>query len=164
MVAGCTRCLVARPSATPATANDAATRAEPMSGWITIVGAAVAGMIPGLLLAGPIGGAIGAGAGGVMGVIAERADVRTVVALAVTAGTATGVFVGASIASVLCFPSTCLWIEIAAGVATGLGTLVGVGMIAALTARSFDEYRTAVTANRPPPTTGCTPKSEDPDC
>ena len=30
-----------------------------MSGWITIVGGVVAAMIPGLLLAGPIGGAMG---------------------------------------------------------------------------------------------------------
>lgn len=135
-----------------------------MSGWITIAGAVVAGVIPGLLLVGPIGGAIGAGVGGVLGVVAERAHVRTVVAVAVIAGTATGVFVGASIASVLCFPSNCLWIEIAAGVATGFGALVGVGLIAALTARSFDEYRAAATANRPPPTTGCAPKREDPDC
>ena len=135
-----------------------------MTGWITILGAIAAGMIPGLLLAGPIGGAIGATVGGVMGVVAERAGVRTVVALAVIAGTATGVFIGASIAGVLCFPSTCLWIEIIAGAVAGIGALVGVGMIAALTTRSFDEYRAAVAAKRPPPTTGCAPKSEDPDC
>ena len=131
-----------------------------MTGWITILGAVVAGMIPGLLLAGPIGATVGA----VMGVVAERAGVRTVVALAVTTGTATGVFIGASIASVLCYPSTCLWIEIIAGFVTGIGALIGVGMIAALTTRSFDEYQAAVAANRPPPTTGCTPKSEDPEC
>jgi hypothetical protein len=135
-----------------------------MTGWATIAGAIVAGLVPGLLLAGPTGGVIGATVGGVMGAVAERAGVRTVVALAVIAGTATGVFIGASIASVLCYPSTCLWIEIVAGFATGIGALVGVGMIAALTARSFDEYRAAVAAKRPPPTTGCTPKSEDPDC
>ena len=122
-----------------------------MTAWVTIVGAVVAGMIPGLLLAGPIGGAIGAGIGGVLGGIAERAGVRSIVALAVIAGTATGVFIGASIASVLCYPSTCLWIEVTAGIVTGLGALVGVGMIAALTARSFDEYRAAVAAKRPPP-------------
>jgi MFS family permease len=135
-----------------------------MTGWTTILGAGVAGMVPGLLLAGPIGGAIGATVGAVMGVVAERAGVRTVVALAVTTGTATGVFIGASIASVLCFPSTCLWIEIIAGFVTGIGALIGVGMIAALTARSFDEYQAAVAAKRPPPTTGCTPKGEDPEC
>ena len=135
-----------------------------MTGWMMIVGAVVAGMVPGLLLAGPIGGAIGAAVGGVMGVIAERAGVRRVVALAVVAGTASGVFIGASIASVLCYPATCLWIEITAAVVTGIGALIGVGMIAALTARSFDEYRAAVAAKRLPPTTGCTPTTEDPDC
>ena len=135
-----------------------------MTGWITILGAAVAGMIPGMLLAGPIGGAIGATAGAAMGVVAERADVRTVVALAVIAGTATGAFIGASIASVLCSPASCIGIEIIAGAVTGLGALVGVGMIAALTTRSFDEYRAAIAARQPPPTTGCSPKGEDPDC
>jgi hypothetical protein len=135
-----------------------------MTGWVTIAGAVVAGVVPGLLLVGPTGGAIGAAVGGVMGVVAERAGVRTVIALAVIGGTATGVFIGASIAGVLCYPSTCLWIEIVAGAATGIGALVGVGMIAALTARSFDEYRAAVAAKRPPPATGCTPKTEDPEC
>lgn len=135
-----------------------------MTGWATIAGAVVAGLVPGLLLAGPTGGVIGATVGGVMGVVAERAGVRAIVALAVIAGTATGAFIGASIASVLCYPSTCLWIEIVAGFVTGIGALVGVGMIAALTARSFDEYQAAVAAKRPPPTTGCTPKSEEPEC
>lgn len=131
---------------------------------MTIVGAVAAGMVPGLLLAGPLGGAIGAALGGVMGAIAERASVRRMVALPVIAGTATGVFVGASIASVLCRPATCTWLEVGAGIITGIGALIGVGMIAALTARSFDEYREAVAAKRPPPTTGCTPPGEDPDC
>ena len=135
-----------------------------MTGWATIAGAVVAGLVPGLLLAGPTGGVLGATVGGVMGVVAERAGVRAIVALAVIAGTATGAFIGASIASVLCYPSTCLWIEIVAGFATGIGALVGVGMIAALTARSFDEYQAAVAAKRPPPTTGCTPKSDEPEC
>jgi hypothetical protein len=135
-----------------------------MTGWVTILGAVGAGVVPGLLLAGPIGGAIGATIGAAMGVVAERADVRTVVALAVIAGTATGVFIGASIASVLCAPASCLGIEIIAGVVTGIGAFIGVGMIAALTTRSFDEYHAAIAARRPPPTTGCNPKGADPDC
>lgn len=135
-----------------------------MTGAMTIVGAVAVGMVPGLLLAGPIGGAIGATVGGVMGIVAERAGVRRVVALAVIAGTATGVFIGASIASVLCRPVTCLWLEITAGIVTGVGALIGVGMIAALTARSFDEYRDAVAAQRPPPTTGCGPTPNDSEC
>lgn len=132
-----------------------------MTGWLTIVGAIAAGALPGLLLAGPIGGLVGAMLGGVMGLIAERAGIRRMVTLAVVAGTATGTFVGAAIAGVLCRPATCLWLEVTAGIVTGVGAFVGVGMIAALTARSFDEYRDAVAARRPPPTTGCTPKSED---
>ena len=95
-----------------------------------------------------------------MGLIADRVDVRPVVAIFVIVGTVTGAFVGAAIAALLCQPSSCLGAEIAAGVVTGIGALVGVGMIAALTARSFDEYQTAVAANRPPPTTGCGPSDD----
>lgn len=132
-----------------------------MTGWITIVGAIAAGALPGLLLGGPIGALIGAVAGGAMGVIADRASVRPGVAIFVTAGTITGAFVGAAIARVLCLPAACVWIELIAGIVTGIGALIGVGMIAALTARSFDEYREATAANRPPPTTGC---DRDEDC
>lgn len=135
-----------------------------MTAWLTVIAALGAGMMPGLLLGGPMGGAVGGAVGAVMGFVAERAGVRTGVALAVIGGTATGVFVGASIASVLCYPSTCVWIEITAGAVTGIGALIGVGMIAALTARSFDEYRGAVAAKRPPPTTGCSPKGDEPEC
>ena len=135
-----------------------------MTGWLSILGAIAAGAIPGLLLAGPIGGAVGAMVGGVMGFIAERAGMRRMVTLAVVAGTATGAFVGASIAGVLCRPGSCIWLEVTAGMVAGIGAIIGVGMIAALTARSFDEYRDAVAAKRPPPTTGCTPTTEDPDC
>ena len=131
-----------------------------MTRWITIGGGLVAGLLPGLLLADAIGAAIGAVTGAVMGLIADQAQMRPVVAISVIAGTVTGGFVGAAIAALLCQPSSCLGIEIAAGVVTGIGALVGVGMIAALTARSFDEYRSAVDANRPPPTTGCGPTDD----
>lgn len=126
-----------------------------MTRWATIGGGLLAGLLPGLLLAGATGAAVGAVTGGLMGFIADRAQVRPVVAVSVIAGTVTGAFVGAAIAGLLCRPSSCLGIEIAAGVITGIGALIGVGMIAALTTRSFDEYRTALATNRPPPTTGC---------
>ncbi len=132
-----------------------------MIGWVTIIGAMIAGALPGLLLAGPVGGLIGAIAGAVMGIGADRASMRPIVAIFVIAGAITGAFVGAAIARVLCLPATCLWLEIVAGLLTGAGALIGVGMIAALTARSFDEYRETTAANRPPPTTGC---SRDEDC
>lgn len=131
-----------------------------MTRWITIGGGLIAGLLPGLLLAGSTGAVLGAVTGVVMGLIADRAEVRPIVAVFVTAGTVTGAFIGAAIAALLCRPSSCLGLEIAAGVVTGIGAFVGVGMIAALTARSFDEYRSAVAANRPPPTTGCGPSDD----
>ena len=44
---------------------------------------------------------------------------------------------------------------VVAAVVTGLGALVGVGLVVALVTRSFDEYHEAVAANRPPPEPGC---------
>ncbi len=132
-----------------------------MTRGITVIGGATGGMLPGLLLAGPIGALVGTVVGAALGAIADRASVRPVVAISVIAGASTGAFVGAAIARVLCLPATCVWIEIVAGIVTGVGALIGVGLIAALTARSFDEYREAMDANRPPPTTGC---SRDDDC
>jgi len=132
-----------------------------MMSVLTITGSAAAAALPGWLLSGPIGALIGGIAGTAMGVIADRASVRPGVAVFVIAGTITGAFVGAAIARVLCLPASCVWIEVIAGIVTGIGALVGVGMIAALTARSFDEYREATAANRPPPTTGCS-RDDDP--
>ena len=160
MVAGSLRCTLAGPGTASASAAPPATGDRSMTRWITIGGGLIAGLLPGLLLAGSTGAAIGAATGGAMGLLADRANVRPVVAISVIGGTVTGAFVGAAIAALLCQPSSCLGVEIAAGVITGVGAFFGVGMIAALTARSFDEYRAAVAANRPPPTTGCGPSDD----
>ncbi len=41
------------------------------------------------------------------------------------------------------------------GTVTGVGAVVGVGIVVALVSRSFDEYREAIDAGRPPPEPGC---------
>jgi len=128
-----------------------------MNRWLTFGGAVVAGAVPGLVMAGPGGAIIGGTVGIVLGAVADRLAVRSFVTLAVVAGTSTGAFIGAAIAEVLCLPSSCPGAEWVAGAVTGVGALIGVGMIAALATRSFDEHRDAVAANRPPPTTGCNP-------
>lgn len=117
--------------------------------------ALVAGLVPGLLMAGPLGGGVGAVVGLMLGIAADRLGVRPGVGVAVIAGTVTGAFIGSSIARVLCLPATCRGVEAAAWLLTGVGAFVGVGMIAALTTRSFDEHRAAVDREQPPPTTGC---------
>ena len=108
---------------------------------LTIGACVVSGVVPGWLLGGINGVVIGAILGGGIGVVADRFQVRTPVAVAVTAAAVTGAFIGQSVVSVICEPDTCRGLEIAAAILTGLGAFIGVGVIAALATRSFDEYR-----------------------
>ncbi len=101
----------------------------------------VAGLVPGLLLAGIDGGILGGMLGAVTGLVAARFEVRTAVAAAVTAGAVTGAFIGRSVVAVICLPETCAGLEAVAAVLTGIGAFLGVGIIAALVTRSFDEFR-----------------------
>jgi MFS family permease len=107
----------------------------------TVGSSVLAGLVPGWLLAGPTGGMVGGFIGAVIGIVADRFKVRTVIAASVTAGAVTGAFIGSSIVAVLCRPGTCIGLEVLAAVLTGFGAFVGVGIIVALAARSFDEYR-----------------------
>ena len=66
-----------------------------------------------------------------------------------------GVLAGTATVQAMCLPGTCEAIANTAGVVTGIGGIVGVGLVVALTVRSFDEYRTAIAAGKPPPSVGC---------
>lgn len=92
--------------------------------------------------------AIGAILGVTVAVIAAWLRVRPLASLAVTAGSAVGALVGQRIVRVLCLPSECPGLEAVAAILTGIGALVGIGLVVALVIRSFDEYRTA---SAPPP-------------
>jgi hypothetical protein len=59
----------------------------------------------------------------------------------VASGTFVGGILGRSSARVLCFPKDCASAEIVAASLAGIGTFVGVGLVAALVTRSFDEFR-----------------------
>jgi len=107
----------------------------------TIGSCVAAGVLPGLLLAGVNGGILGGALGAVVGLAAARFEVRTAVAAAVTAGAVTGAFIGRSVVAVICLPETCVGLEMTAAIVTGVGAFVGVGIIAALVTRSFDEFR-----------------------
>ena len=68
--------------------------------------------------------------------------------MAVFVGTAVGLLLGRNIVHVLCRPGSCVAAETTASVLLGLGAFIGVGLVAALVTRSFDEYREA---SGPPP-------------
>lgn len=101
--------------------------------------------------------AIGIGAllGAAFGFGAARANVRPAVAMTVFVGAMTGALIGSSVVSTICLPSTCVPLEITAGVVTAIAAFVGVGIVAALVTRSFDEYNAQIDAGVPPSGVGC---------
>lgn len=129
----------------------------------TLAATTTAGGIAGWALATPIAVIAGLAVGAGFGYAANRAGIRPAVAFAVFAGALVGALVGRSIVRVLCLPGTCVPMEIIAAILTGIGALIGVGLVAALVTRSFDEYHEAVAARRPPPTPGCKTEETDPD-
>ncbi|MEA2000935.1 MAG: hypothetical protein U9N84_03485 [Actinomycetota bacterium] len=81
--------------------------------------------------------------------------VRPFVAITVSIGAGIGAYIGGTIVGVLCEPQGCAAFEATAATITGVGALVGIGLVVALATRSFDEYRDAAEQGRQPPTTGC---------
>jgi hypothetical protein len=81
--------------------------------------------------------------------------VRPIVAIPVAVGAGIGAYVGGTIVGVLCQPTGCAAFEAGAATVTGVGALVGIGLVVALATRSFDEYNEAIDRGQPPPTTGC---------
>jgi hypothetical protein len=119
------------------------------------------GAVTGWLLAGTVGAAVGVVVGSCFGIIAGRANVRPAITMTVFVGSMAGVLIGASIVETICLPDSCVAIEATAGVVVGLASLIGVGLVAALVTRSFDEYNENVAAGTPPPTPGCEAEPDD---
>jgi hypothetical protein len=113
---------------------------------VTLIGL-MAGL-GGALLGGGVAAVIGALVGIAAGFLAVRAGVRPVVALVVSAGAIGGALAGDGIVRALCFPGSCPGLATTASALTGLGALIGVGLVTALVARSFDEYRLAEAVRR----------------
>ena len=82
-------------------------------------------------------------------------DVRPMVAVPVGAGAGLGAYLGGTIVGVLCEPQGCPGFEATAAFTTGVGALVGIGLVVALATRSYDEYREAQERGTPPPTSSC---------
>ncbi|MFQ5554948.1 MAG: hypothetical protein ACE5GC_06215 [Acidimicrobiia bacterium] len=121
----------------------------------TIAATLVLGAVAGAALGATVGALVGGLTGALFGFAASATGVRPLVTLIVGSGTLVGFVLGRGVVRVLCAPSGCPATEWTAGAATGVGALIGVGLVVALATRSFDEYREAVAANRPPPEPGC---------
>ena len=109
---------------------------------ISIIVNALFGAVTAWLIFGPstAGVVLGALMGAVFGFGAARANVRPGVAMTVFVGAMTGGLIGSSVVSTICLPATCVPLEITAGIVTAIASFVGVGIVAALVTRSFDEY------------------------
>jgi hypothetical protein len=101
----------------------------------------------------------GAAGGAAIGLLVAAAvwltGIRWIVAGPVVLGGAAGGFLGAGIVHTLCRPDGCGGLEAVAATLTGVGAMVGIGLVMALALRSFEEYRRAIEEERPPPTVGC---------
>ncbi|MEN8239003.1 MAG: hypothetical protein ABFR53_07375 [Actinomycetota bacterium] len=98
---------------------------------------------------------VGAFVGAGFGFGAARANVRPAIAMTVFVGAMTGGLIGSSVVSTICLPATCVPLEITAGIVTAIASFVGVGIVAALVTRSFDEYNERLDAGLPPTGVGC---------
>lgn len=83
---------------------------------------------------------IGLVAGLAIGWLMARAGVRATVGPAIVGGGIVGAWIGREIVRALCLPGSCVNVEVAGSVVTGLGSTLGIGLVVALVVRSFDEY------------------------
>jgi hypothetical protein len=126
-----------------------------LTDWLSMASSAAFGMLTGWLLGGTSAALIGAGIGVVFAYGAAKARVRPAIAATVFVGSAAGVLIGASIVETICLPDSCTGLEITGGVVIGFASMIGVGLVAALVTRSFDEYNESVAQGKEPPTVGC---------
>ncbi|RPI23520.1 MAG: hypothetical protein EHM57_03865 [Actinobacteria bacterium] len=115
---------------------------------VTVALCSLVGAAAGAAWAGGAGAVLGVIAGAAWGVLANRLLVRPAIAVSVFTGTVVGAYLGRSIVRALCLPGSCVALEVVAAVLLGAGAFVGVGLVAALVTRSFDEYREI---GKPPP-------------
>lgn len=132
--------------------------------WLWLAGAAVVGGALGWLAESTliwvtIGAVVGLGTA-VMTVVY---GVRPLVAIPVGLGAGVGAYLGGTIVGVLCEPAGCPAFEAAAATTTGIGALVGIGLVVALATRSFDEYQESQQRGVAPPTSSCGPAEREDD-
>ena len=116
-----------------------------------IIGAALGWLVESTVAWITIGAVVGFGIAAMIVVF----GVRPLVAAPVGVGAGIGAYLGGTIVGVLCEPAGCPGFEAAAASATGIGALVGIGLVVALATRSFDEYQEAKDVGAAPPTSSC---------
>lgn len=122
---------------------------------LSILTSAAFGAVAGMLMFDMVGAVVVGILGAVIAYVAARANIRPLVATTTFVGAAAGALIGASVVETICLPDTCTGFEIGGAFMFGLVSLVGVGLVAALVTRSFDEYNESVEDGRPPPEVGC---------
>ena len=120
-----------------------------------ILTSALFGGITGWLIGGSLGAVLGTFAFGGLAIVGARANVRPAIVATVLVGAMTGALIGSSIVQAICLPSTCTALEIIGGLVSAVVAFIGVGLVAALVTRSFDEYNERVEAGLPPTGVGC---------
>lgn len=119
------------------------------------------GGITGWMLGSTILAVLMAAGGAVVAIVAARANVRPAITMTVFVGAMSGALVGASIVETICLPGTCVPLEMTAAGVSGIAAFIGVGLVAALVTRSFDEYNEHVAAGQEPPSPGCEAEPTD---
>jgi hypothetical protein len=113
------------------------------------------GGITGWMIGGNLGAVLGIAAFGGLAIVGARANVRPAIVATVLVGAMTGALIGSSVVQAICLPSTCTAFEITGGLVSAVLAFIGVGLVAALVTRSFDEYNERVDAGLPPTGVGC---------
>lgn len=138
-------------------------RPKSMSNALPIAGSAIVGGIAGWLVGRSlIWATIGAVVGLGIAIMIVVYRVRPLVAAPVGIGAGIGAYLGGTIVGVLCEPAGCPAFEAVAATTTGIGALVGIGLVVALATRSFDEYQQAVARGAAPPATSCSTADRPP--
>lgn len=113
------------------------------------------GAVTGSLIGDMKGALIIATVSAMVAIGAIRARIRPGVVSTVLVGTMAGGLIGSSVVEAICLPSTCQTLETVGGLITAGLSFVGVGLVAALVTRSFDEYNERNETGLPPSGVGC---------
>jgi hypothetical protein len=128
----------------------------------SIVATTILGAVTGWLIGGTPAMILTAAVFGGLAVLGARANIRPAIVSVVLAATMAGGLIGSGIVEAICLPSSCSTLEATGGVVTAILTFVGVGLVAALVTRSFDEYNEREAAGLPPTGIGCETDDERP--
>jgi hypothetical protein len=128
---------------------------------LAVLTSALFGGITGWLIGGNLGAVLGIAAFGGLAMVGARANVRPAIVATVLVGAMTGALIGSSIVQAICLPSTCTALEITGGLISAVLAFIGVGLVAALVTRSFDEYNERIDAGLPPAGVGCETEEQE---